>query len=139
MLKTILIYGITLGIILLIVNSIEYLFWVKFHFMEIYIGLIAIVFLCLGIWFGRKKQNITTEITYPPIEPTNFVELGISKREFEVLKLVGKGLSNQEIADQLFVSNNTVKTHTSRIFEKLEVKNRTQAILKAKQIGIFAE
>jgi DNA-binding CsgD family transcriptional regulator len=136
MLKTILIYGITLGIILLILNSIEYLFWVKFHFMEIYIGLIAIVFLGLGIWFGKKKQILKVEMPYSSIEPTNFVELGISKREFEVLKLVGKGLSNQEIADQLFVSNNTIKTHTSRLFEKLEVKNRTQAILKAKQIGI---
>lgn len=139
MFKTILIYGITLGIILLILNSIEYFFWVKFHFMEIYIGLIAAIFLGLGIWFGRKKQIIQTIAVYIPNELTNFEELGISKREFEVLKLVGKGLTNQEIADQLFVSNNTIKTHTSRIFEKLEVKNRTQAILKAKQIGIMAE
>lgn len=139
MFKTILIYGITLGLILLILNSIEYFFWVKFHFMEIYIGLIAAIFLGLGIWFGRKKQIIQTVAADIPNEPTNFEELGISKREFEVLKLVGKGLSNQEIADQLFVSNNTIKTHTSRIFEKLEVKNRTQAILKAKKIGIMAE
>ena len=62
--------------------------------------------------------------------------LGISKREFEVLALLGKGMSNQEIADALFISQNTVKTHASRLFEKLAVKNRTHAILKAKKLGL---
>ncbi|MES2794362.1 MAG: response regulator transcription factor [Bacteroidota bacterium] len=138
MLKTILIYGITLGLILLILNSIEYLFWVRFHFIEIYIGLVAIIFLGLGIWFGRKKQ-LKIESNNVTFAQPNYGQLGISKREYEVLKLVGKGFSNQEIADQLFVSNNTIKTHTSRLFEKLEVKNRTQAILKAKQIGMEIE
>jgi DNA-binding CsgD family transcriptional regulator len=138
MLKTILIYGITLGLILLMLNSIEYLFWVKFHFIEIYIGLVAVIFLGLGIWFGRKKQ-LKTELNIVAYAQPTHDQLRISKREYEVLKLVGKGFSNQEIADQLFVSNNTIKTHTSRLFEKLEVKNRTQAILKAKKIGMMIE
>ena len=64
--------------------------------------------------------------------------LGISKREYEVLTLLGTGMSNQEIADALFISQNTVKTHTSRLFEKLAVKNRTHAILKSKELGIIS-
>ncbi len=136
MLKTIALYSFVLSLMLLLLNSIDYLFWMRYYFIEIYIGLIAITFLALGIWFGSKKQQNPQITVLESPENLDFSKLGISKREFEVLKLVGKGLSNQEIADELFVSNNTIKTHTSKIFEKLEVKNRTQAILKAKQIGL---
>ena len=110
MLKTVLIYGLLLGALVLLLHAIEYFFWVRIHVFEIYGGLIACVFLALG--------------------------LCISKRELEVLLLLGKGLSNQEIADTLFVSQNTIKTHTSRLFEKLDVKNRTQAMLKAQEMGL---
>ena len=68
---------------------------------------------------------------------TALIQSNISKREHEVLLLIAKGMSNQEIADVLFVSQNTIKTHTSRLFEKLEVKNRTHAIIKAKELGIL--
>ena len=70
--------------------------------------------------------------------PNAFENLGISKREYEVLALLATGMSNQEIADALFISQNTVKTHTSRLFEKLAVKNRTHAILKSKELGIIS-
>ena len=118
------------------------------HTFEIYAGLIAALFLGLGLWFGSKFSSVKILESTPPnsevkqevrvLKPMSFIELGISKREYDVLLLLGKGLSNQEIADQLYVSMNTVKTHTSRIFEKLDVKNRTQAILKAQEIGLFS-
>ena len=137
MIKTILVYGLVLSASILSLHCIEYFFWVRLHTFEIYGGLIAVLFLTLGFWFGHKYSS-TRNATFRSVEQTiNYSDLGISKREFDVLLLLGKGLSNQEIADQLFVSMNTVKTHTSRIFEKLDVRNRTQAILKARQKGLI--
>lgn len=72
------------------------------------------------------------------LNETELQRLGISKREHEVLELIAKGLSNQEIADKLFVSLNTIKTHTSNLFLKLEVSRRTQAIQKAKELRLIA-
>jgi two-component system, NarL family, response regulator LiaR len=108
--------------------------------------LIAIIFLSTGLWLGRrfhqKNKEILPQTSYEikdtvSIDAKNVEKLGISKRELEVLVLMGRGMSNQEIADALFVSQNTVKTHTSRIFEKLDVKNRTHAIIKAKSLSII--
>ena len=135
MLKTILLYGLLLGLLVFTLHFIEYFFWVRMHIFEIYAGLIACLFLALGLWFGRKSEH--QNIYQAPQIEVDPAQLGISKREYEVLLLLGQGLSNQQIADKLFVSMNTVKTHTSRLFEKLEVKNRTQAILKAKELGLF--
>jgi ATP/maltotriose-dependent transcriptional regulator MalT len=79
-----------------------------------------------------------------PVSSDNFqlneallAQTGISKREYEVLELMAQGLSNQEIAEKLFVSLNTVKTHTSNLFVKLDAKRRTQAIQKAKELGLI--
>jgi DNA-binding CsgD family transcriptional regulator len=137
MLKTVLIYGCILGLLVFLIISAEYIFWIKLNYLEIYIGCIAFLFLGLGLWFGKKSFIKKKESDHLEQEFSQN-ELGISKREFEVLALVNQGFSNQEIADALFVSTNTVKTHTSNIFEKLEVRNRTQAILKAKKLGIIA-
>lgn len=142
MLRIILRSGLLLALVVLLLNAFEYWFWVRMHAFEIYATLIAGGFLFLGLWFGRSL-NVNVPATAPlplPKNPTNpvaFTEWGISKREYDVLVLLSKGLSNQEIADQLFVSQNTIKTHTSRLFEKLEVKNRTQAILKAQEVGLI--
>jgi NarL family two-component system response regulator LiaR len=137
MLKTIFIYGVVLGLLVFLISSAEYIFWIKLNYLELYMGIIAILFLVLGLWFG-KKNILIPQKTQIEEQEFNQNELGISKREFDVLTLVSKGLSNQEIADALFVSTNTIKTHTSNIFEKLEVKNRTQAIIKAKNLGLIA-
>lgn len=137
MLKTIFIYGVVLGLLVFLISSAEYIFWIKLNYLELYMGIIAILFLVLGLWFG-KKNILIPQKTQIEEQEFNQNELGISKREFDVLTLVSKGLSNQEIADTLFVSTNTIKTHTSNIFEKLEVKNRTQAIIKAKNLGLIA-
>lgn len=104
---------------------------------EFYITVLAILFLGLGMWLGKK---LTTPKKSSPIfiKNTKALEyLAISDRELEVLELVARGLSNQQIADTLYVSVNTVKTHLSRVYEKLEVKRRTQAVEKAKSLQLI--
>lgn len=152
--KTLVIYGLFLGVLAFILKITEYWFWIKLNAYDMYVLLTAGVFLGTGIWLGRRVQqqrnqaqvpdfldmsmqnNINTEGVLA-VKKDVIEKLNISKREYEVLQLLGKGMSNQAIADMLFVSQNTIKTHTSRLFEKLDVKNRTQAILKAKELGIL--
>jgi len=125
------------------------------HSTEIYITGIAVIFTFLGIWLAKKLTRPRTEVikemvvvekevtvyrqAHQPFLPDNemIAQLGISQREMEVLQLVASGATNQQIADQLFVSLNTIKTHTSRLFEKLDVQRRTQAIEKAKRLNII--
>jgi ATP/maltotriose-dependent transcriptional regulator MalT len=114
--------------------------------LEVYVGAIAVIFTSLGIWLSLRlaKPKIKTvviekHIRVNPSESfiVNEEELkrtGLSRRELEVLEFMARGLSNKEIAERLFVSENTVKTHASRLFEKLDVKRRTQAIEKAKRL-----
>ena len=107
---------------------------------EIYAGAIATIFMGLGIWVGQiiiKTKNETDETTKKEVIPKPTIDLGISKREFEVLQLIAKGYSNQEIADQLFISLPTVKTHVSNLFSKLDVKRRTQAVKKATELKLI--
>lgn len=142
-------YGISLAFLLFFLKWIELRFIIINHTLEIYIGLIALLFTGLGIWLALKltKPKVETQIIEKEISTKNadFIineevmnELGISKRELEVLQLMADGLSNQEIAERLFVSLNTIKTHTSKLFEKLEVKRRTQAVEKAKRLSLIA-
>jgi two-component system, NarL family, response regulator LiaR len=138
MYKTIVVYGLFLGFLVVALQSIEYFFLVRTHIFEIYGGLIALIFLAIGLWFGRKNQPTQIENVNFECSDTDYSEFGISKREYEVLVLLAKGFSNQAIADELFVSRNTIKTHTSRLFEKLEVKNRTQILIKAKEKGLIS-
>lgn len=135
-----------LGVLAFILKVTEYWFWVKLNAFDVYSALLAVIFLGAGIWLGQKGLVKNKEKTnLKPIDTEGVLsidenalgKMGISKREHEVLILLGKGMSNQEIADSLFVSQNTIKTHTSRLFEKLEVRNRTQAILKAKELRII--
>jgi DNA-binding CsgD family transcriptional regulator len=152
--KTLLIYGLFLGLVSIVLKTTEYWFWVKLNAFDLYGILIALIFLGVGLWLGirfneknRDKNSLKAKNTEGvtknekvviPIDEKALENLGISKREYEVLALLGTGMSNQEIADTLFISQNTVKTHTSRLFEKLEVKNRTHAILKSKELGIIS-
>ena len=140
--KTILLYGLALALLVFILKFVEYRFFVRDLSFEFYIGLIAVLFTGVGIWSGIKltsKKVIITTVSSAPFElnETELKRLGISKREHEVLELMAQGLSNQEIADKLFVSLNTVKTHTSNLFLKLETKRRTQAVQKAKELRLI--
>ena len=147
--KEILIYGISMAVVLVLLKWLEAHFIVFNYRLELFIGCISIVFIVLGIWLALKlvKPKIVTRI----IEKEIFIEtalpkqidqkeiekLGLSKREMDVLALMASGLSNEEIAEKLFVSLNTVKSHSSNIFLKLEVKRRTQAVEKAKRLNII--
>ncbi len=143
-------FGIALSFLLLLNSFLEFKLLVLSHQYDIYIGVIAILFTLLGIWVAQKitkpkTESIVTEKEVFVSNPVHFVvnqieidKRKISKRELEVLELMAAGYSNQEIASQLFVSLNTIKTHSSNLFEKLEVKRRTQAIEVAKKLQLIA-
>ena len=137
--KTILLYGLALALLVFIMKMIEYRFLARDLQLEFYVGAVSMIFVALGVWIGLKFTCNKVKII-----PSEFIlneealtQLGISKREHEVLELMSQGLSNQEIADKLFVSPNTIKTHSSSIFLKLEVTRRTQAIRKARELRLI--
>ena len=151
--RDILLYGVAGGLLIAVLKLTEYRFLVVEHSVEIYGALVAALFAGLGIWLGqtltrKKPAEIIKEVpaqapVQPPFQPpvqhtdpfvadeTRVSQFGITPREMEILRLIATGLSNREIAGRLFVSENTVKTHSSRLFDKLGAKRRTQAV----QIG----
>ena len=145
--KHILIYGLCGGVLIVLLKLIEYRFLIVEHSIEIYGGLIALMFAVLGIWLGLKltktKETIVVrEVLLPAphsftLDELKLRELGITRRELEILELIAGGLSNREIAEKLFVSENTVKTHSSRLFDKLSAKRRTQAVQLGKELGLI--
>jgi len=147
--RSVIIYGISLGALLLLLKWLEWRFIIVDYAFEIYAGFIAVLFTALGIWLALKLSKPKTTTVYIEKEVlikdnSNFVlnecelnRLGLSKRELEVLQLMAQGLSNQEIAGQLFVSLNTIKTHSSKLFEKMEVQRRTQAVDMAKKLSLI--
>lgn len=136
-------YGITLAGLLFLLRWLELRLLIFTHGFEVYAGAIAVIFTALGIWLAMKltkPETIIVEKEKPSEFSLNVAaceKLGISKRELEVLQLMANGMSNGEIAAALFVSLNTIKTHGARLFEKLEVNRRTQAIEKGKRIGLI--
>ncbi len=135
--KTILLYGTILALLVFLLKVIQYRYLIRDLSIEFYIGLVAAFFTGLGIWMGLKLTNQRKKSGLKAMTLNQPQQFDISKREFEVLQLIGQGLSNQEIADKLFVSLNTVKTHTSNLFTKLDAKRRTQAIQRAKDLGLL--
>ena len=150
--KTVILYGILAGVLIAGLKLVEYRYLVIEHSIEIYGGIVAALFAALGIWLGlrltRPKETVVVrEIPVPvevrvPVEP--FVvnrarqqQLGITPRELEILTAIAEGLSTREIAAKLSVSENTVKTHSSRLFEKLQAKRRTQAVQIGKEAGLI--
>ena len=149
--RDILLYGVCSGVLIAVLNLTEYRFLVVEHSVEIYGALVAVLFAGLGIWLGQTltrkkpetiiqekivKETVIKEVRVPAASPfvvdeARVSEFGITARELEILGLIAAGLSNREIADRLYVSENTVKTHSSRLFDKLGAKRRTQAV----QIG----
>ena len=146
-LKHVLIYGLVGGVLIVALKVIEFRFRVVEHAIEIYVALIALIFASVGIWLGlkltkKKEVLVVKEVPAPSSQPFALNEerlrdLGITKRELEILELIAKGMSNREIAETLFVSENTVKTHSSRLFDKLSARRRTQAVQIAKEMGLI--
>jgi len=137
--RTVIFYGFSLAALVFVLKYLEYRLIVRDLSIEFYVGLVALFFVTLGIWVGLKltrKQVVLIGPEFTLNEPA-LQRLGISKRELEVLELMARGLSNQEIADKLFVSLNTVKTHTSNLFVKLDVTRRTQAVRRGKELRLI--
>jgi DNA-binding CsgD family transcriptional regulator len=145
-LSHVLILGLVGGVLIAVLRWSEYQFLVIENSFEIYAALVAVIFAGFGIWLGIKltkpRETIIVQEVSVAAEPfalnqTQLDALGITPRELEILALIAQGLSNREIADRLFVSENTVKTHCSRAFDKLGARRRTQAVQMGKQLGIL--
>ena len=151
--RHVLIFGLVGGLLIATLQYTEYRFVIIEHSVELYSALVAILFATFGIWLGlritRSRETIretvvVREVPAPAQALEPFVPdtarqqtLGITARELEILTLVARGLSNREIANQLFVSENTVKTHCSRAFDKLGAARRTQAVQRGKELGLL--
>ena len=146
-----LLYGTLGGVLLVLLKVIEYQHVIRAYPTEVYGGLVALLFTGVGIYVGLRltrpkvvEVEVVREIEVRVPASAEFVlngaklkELGITQREHEILRLIAEGLSNREIGERLFVSENTVKTHSSRLFEKLSVSRRTQAVQKGKELGLI--
>ncbi|MBI3475208.1 MAG: response regulator transcription factor [Acidobacteria bacterium] len=155
--RHVLIYGLIGGLLIAALKWTEYHFLVVEHSIEIYGGLIAATFALLGIWLGlkltRQPKIVIREVPVTvPADVSSLVrdksgetikddkkreDLGITRRELEILELIARGMSNREIAEKLYVSENTVKTHSSRVFDKLGARRRTQAVQLGKELGLL--
>ena len=155
--RHVLIFGLVGGLLIAILQYTEYRFVIIEHSVELYSALVAILFAAFGIWLGLRitRRRVTIretvretivvrEVLVPaealaPFAPDTARQqtLGITARELEILALVARGFSNREIATQLFVSENTVKTHCARAFDKLGAARRTQAVLRGKELGLL--
>ncbi|HEX2845556.1 MAG TPA: LuxR C-terminal-related transcriptional regulator [Chitinophagaceae bacterium] len=147
--KHILLYGFSLAMLLFLLKWLQLRFIIIDHAFEIYIGIIAALFTGLGIWLALKLAKPKVEKVI--VEKEIYIEKGngftrneralrqlnLSPRELDVLELMAAGLTNQEIAGRLFVSLNTVKTHSMNLFEKMDVARRTQAVAKARELSII--
>jgi DNA-binding CsgD family transcriptional regulator len=135
--KVVLLYGLCGGMLIAGLKAAEYRFLVVEHSLEIYGGVIAVVFAAIGIRLGLSL-TATRPASVPFVPDQARVEqLGLTPRELEILQQIASGKSTREIADALFVSENTVKTHASRVFDKLNVRRRTQAVHVGKQLGLI--
>lgn len=150
--KTVILYGLLAGLLIAGLKLVEYRYLVVEHSIEIYGGIVAALFAALGLWLGlkltRPKETVVLkEVPVPvevrvPLEPfavnrARQQQLGITPRELEILAAIAEGLSTREIAAKLSVSENTVKTHSSRLFDKLQAKRRTQAVQIGKEAGLI--
>ncbi len=153
--RHVLIFGLVGGLLIAILQYTEYRFVIIEHSVELYSALVAILFAAFGIWLGLRltrnretiRETVVVREVFVPAEPApvepfapNTVQqqtLGITARELEILTLVAQGFSNREIASQLFISENTVKTHCARAFDKLGAARRTQAVQRGKELGLL--
>ena len=147
--KTILLYGLLGGVLITLLRVVEYRYLALEHSLELYGGIIALVFAVVGIGLGQKltRERVVTRevrVAVPGARSEPFVRhqarvaaLEITPRELEILDAIAAGLSNREIAERLFVSENTVKTHAARLFSKLSAQRRTQAVQRAREAGLI--
>lgn len=148
--RHIVLYGLGLAVLIFALKWIQWKFLIVDHSMEIYIGLVAIFFTALGIWVAKQllepkvlRIEIEKEVLVPLHDPIAINEaelkkLNLTDREYDVLKLIAKGHSNADIAEHLYLSVSTIKTHVSNLFVKMNVKNRTQAMEMARRLKLVS-
>ena len=137
--KSIIFFGLLLAVVALLLQFFEYRYFVGSLDQEVYTSVVALIFTATGIWIGinilnRKKQSSKEHYE---IDQNKIDQLKLNDREYEILKLISLGRSNKEISEELFIAVPTVKTHTSNLFSKLDVKSRTQAIHKAQSLHLI--
>jgi DNA-binding CsgD family transcriptional regulator len=149
--RHILFYGLALAILVFALKWLQWKFLIVEHSIEIYIGLVAIFFTSIGIWVATQLVKpkvvhieVEREVLVPMPEHVTINEaelnkLNLTEREYDVLQLLVKGHSNADIAEHLFLSVSTVKTHVSNLFVKMSVKNRTQAMEKARRLRLTSD
>ncbi len=149
--KNVLLFGLLGGVLIAMLRAIEYRWLIVEHSVEIYGGIVAAVFATIGIWLGLKLTRgretvvvrevpVRVEIATPAefvLDQSKLAELRITPRELEILELIAAGLSNREIAERVHVSENTVKTHSARVFDKLGARRRTQAVQRGKEFRLI--
>jgi two-component system, NarL family, response regulator LiaR len=153
--RHVLIFGVVGGLLIAVLQYTEYRFVIIEHSVEIYGALVAVLFAAFGIWLGlritRRRETVRETVVVrevlvpaevPALQPfapntAHQQRLGITARELEILTLIARGYSNREIATQVFVSENTVKTHCARVFDKLGAARRTQAVQRGKELGLL--
>src|SRR5580698_3066947 len=154
--RHVLIFGLVGGLLIATLQYTEYRYVIIEHSVELYGALVAILFAAFGIWLGLRiprrreiiRETVVVKEVFVPAEAAAALEpfapntaqqqsLGITARELEILTLIAHGLRNREIATQLFVSENTVKTHCARVFDKLGAARRTQAVQRGKELGLL--
>jgi NarL family two-component system response regulator LiaR len=145
--KQVLLYGLLAGLLIAGLKFVEYRWLILAHSFEIYGGIVAVLFAALGIWLGLKltRTKETVVVREVMVEaPSTFVRddrkvdaLGITPRELEILELIAAGLSNRQIAERVEISEHTVKSHSSRVFEKLGAQRRTQAVQLGKSLRLI--
>lgn len=146
--KHVIFYGLSMALLLGLLKWLELRFIIMDHALELYVGAIALTFTGLGIWLALKlsrpkiervvvEKEVLVDSRIFQLNTAELEKLSISKRELEVLELMANGLSNHEIAEKLFVSLSTIKTHSRNIFDKMGVARRTQAIDMAKKLKII--
>jgi DNA-binding CsgD family transcriptional regulator len=147
MVKQVALYGAIGGLLITLLKLMEYKHFVREYPSEIYGGLVALIFTAVGIYLGlkwtrTKEVVVIREVAVRRDGPfvlnaEKLKEVGLTPREHETLGLIAQGLSNREIGERLFVSENTVKAHSSRVFEKMQVNRRVQAVQKGKDLGLI--
>src|SRR5262245_29905368 len=140
-------YGLLGGVLIALLKLLEYKYFVRAYPGEVYGGLVAVIFTVLGVYFGLRWARprevvVVKEVRVPEggpfvLDAEKLKALGITQREHEILGLIAEGLSNREIGERLFVSENTVKTHSSRLFDKLGVNRRVQAVQKGRELRLI--
>ena len=147
MTRQVVLWGAAGGILIALLKVIEYKHFIHEYPTEVYGGIVALIFTAVGIYLGLRWTRVREVVVVKEVpvrvdgpfvlDEARLREIGLTQREHEILGLIARGMSNREIGEALFVSENTVKTHSSRLFEKMQVSRRVQAVQRGRELGLI--